>query len=365
MMFESSQPADSPQMELPLMSSAEDSPVRTFPSQERELAWQASAAAYGRSSPVLLASYDPDTRSWKTSQLCLVEGLQTFSETWPRSGMMRSGIAYRLPQLVRLTDATAFGLLPTPHGAGGGGSSRGGDRYGEIPTLQGMARAGLWPTPISADAGEGRGAPLKYKGGNLSLTGAVRLLPTPSAVSYGTNQGGGMGRVGPVRPSLQTMARKGLWPTPRAMDGEKGARTATPYVLARGETGLANLAEAVQRWPTPVSSDATGGPRIANSKRGPVPGLNAAVKMWPTPKSSPSGPDYARMGRPNSGGDDLATVVARASWPTPTAQDASNNGGDSQYERNSLPLNAVIGGALNPTWVEWLQGFPLGWTEVD
>ena len=39
------------------------------------------------------------------------------------------------------------------------------------------------------------------------------LLPTPAATSYGTNQGGAAGRVGPVRPSLGTMARQGLWPT--------------------------------------------------------------------------------------------------------------------------------------------------------
>lgn len=24
-----------------------------------------------------------------------------------------------------------------------------------------------------------------------------------------------------------------------------------------------------------------------------------------------------------------------------------------------------VGGKLNPTWVEWLMGFPLGWTDVD
>jgi len=41
-------------------------------------------------------------------------GLSAFSETWPRSGMMRSGTAYQLPPLVRLTDGIASGLLPTP-----------------------------------------------------------------------------------------------------------------------------------------------------------------------------------------------------------------------------------------------------------
>jgi DNA (cytosine-5)-methyltransferase 1 len=32
--------------------------------------------------------------------------------------------------------------------------------------------------------------------------------------------------------------------------------------------------------------------------------------------------------------------------------------------RNSDSLNVVAGGALNPTWVEWLMGFPDGWTDI-
>lgn len=52
-------------------------------------------------------------------------------------------------------------------------------------------------------------------------------------------------------------------------------------------------------------------------------------------------------------------------YPTPTAQDAKNNGGPSQSERNSLSLNATIGGPLNPTWVEWLMGWPIGWTDLQ
>ena len=52
-------------------------------------------------------------------------------------------------------------------------------------------------------------------------------------------------------------------------------------------------------------------------------------------------------------------------WPTPTKQDASNNGGPSQHKRNSLPLNTAVlaadpksGGKLNPQWVAWLMGYP-------
>lgn len=50
--------------------------------------------------------------------------------------------------------------------------------------------------------------------------------------------------------------------------------------------------------------------------------------------------------------------------PTLTCQDAKNNGGPSQLKRNSPPLNALVGGPLNPTWCEWLMGWPLEWTAL-
>src|SRR6185312_1128239 len=102
------------QTELFPMSSVVASPARTSALQEKALASMESAAAYGLSTPELLARFDQDTSSWRTSQHCLIEGLTVFSETWPRSGTMQSGIAYRLPPLVRLTDEIASGSLPTP-----------------------------------------------------------------------------------------------------------------------------------------------------------------------------------------------------------------------------------------------------------
>lgn len=55
----------------------------------------------------------------------------------------------------------------------------------------------------------------------------------------------------------------------------------------------------------------------------------------------------------------------RLMYPTPTTQDAENNGGPSQMKRNTKPLNAVIGGRLNPEFVEWLMGWPIGWTACE
>ena len=51
-------------------------------------------------------------------------------------------------------------------------------------------------------------------------------------------------------------------------------------------------------------------------------------------------------------------------WPTPTASNAKNNGSASQMRRNTKPLDAEVGGALNPNWVEWLMGWPVGWTDL-
>lgn len=43
-------------------------------------------------------------------------------------------------------------------------------------------------------------------------------LPTPTAKTYGSNKGGAAGRIGKERLSLDSMARKNLWPTPVARD---------------------------------------------------------------------------------------------------------------------------------------------------
>jgi hypothetical protein len=97
------------------MLSAEDSHVRMSVLLAVERVSTAHAAGCGENMPDWLASYDRASSSWKTSQLCLDGDLAEFSETWPRSGMMLNGIAYRLPTLVPDNFGTEFGLWPTPN----------------------------------------------------------------------------------------------------------------------------------------------------------------------------------------------------------------------------------------------------------
>jgi len=78
----------------------------------------------------------------------------------------------------------------------------------------------------------------------------------------------------------------------------------------------------------------------------------------PTPTAHPENKSSKEWGYPT-------LIEAAEMWPTPTVHDSKNNGGQSQMVRNTPPLNAQIGGKLNPPWVDWLMGFPIGWTALE
>ena len=141
------QPSGLLPMELPLISFAEAFPAKTSARLAEGLDWPASGQACGQKSPAWFANYDRATSSWKTCQLCLVEGLESFLETWPRSGMMRSGIAFRLPTLAGTTYATESGLLPTPTATQRGHCAS--EMRRRSPGLVSAAR--FWPTPSASD----------------------------------------------------------------------------------------------------------------------------------------------------------------------------------------------------------------------
>ena len=152
----------------------------------------------------------------------------------------------------------------------------------------------------------------------ISATGSG-YLPTITASSYGTNKSNGQSA---PRPSLQTMAARAL-------------------------------------WPTPVASEAGAGPRKPDGKRGArLTDIVGNPSMWPTPTVHGN---HNRKGASKKSGDGLATAVK--AFATPTSRDwRSGKASQKTMERNSRPLSEQIGGQLNPTWVEWLMGWPIGWT---
>ena len=82
---------------------------------------------------------------------------------------------------------------------------------------------------------------------------------------------------------------------------------------------------------------------------------------------SPNGVDSFHT--PNTTGLDGGSNSRRAlrkKLATPVARMWKDNGkSPSELNRNSETLAMQAGGNLNPTWVEWLMGWSLGWTDLN
>lgn len=123
---------------------------------------------------------------------------------------------------------------------------------------------------------------------------------------------------------------------------------------------LANQASNPRLWPTPAACNPNDGEsteswlarrervkKTAKNGNGMGTPLSIAVKLWPTP--TVHGNDNRAGASPKSG-DGLGTAARRA---------ASTSSGDaSEPTGPSTPPTH-----LNPRWVEWLMGFPDGWTD--
>ena len=128
---------------------------------------------------------------------------------------------------------------------------------------------------------------------------------------------------------------------------------------------------AAQSWPTPRANDAEKRGRVSSDPRNGLPG---AVMIWPTPSASDCGrtainPHLTKNGTirhiGKSGGQSYARLDAVAAmFPTPRGN-AGTGPSNAPNRQGGPDLQTHIGGQLNPTWVEWLMGFPIGWTDLD
>lgn len=123
-------------------------------------------------------------------------------------------------------------------------------------------------------------------------------------------------------------------------------------------------------WKTPIASDSANREFYHNSRG--EPNLSGMVKMWPTPKAQNARGNGERHG---SGGPSLDVAVMM--YPTPTTG-AGLCGGTGNFqqlkklekagqitEEERRNMSQGNGGQLNPDWVEWLMGFPVGWTSLQ
>lgn len=177
---------------------------------------------------------------------------------------------------------------------------------------------------IRAARTDGR-TPEPHTSGGVSFS----LLPTPTAQRYGSNQGGSAGRAGKERASLDTLAKRGLLPTPVASLAVNGPS-------AHGDGSPTLLGAVGARQPS-------------------------ALLMTPTANTGAAG-----TRRQRSGGPTLIAQVgakkpsARSVLPTPTVKGNHNKAG--LTARSGDGLATAVGGTLHPRFVEWMMGLPCDWT---
>lgn len=88
------------------------------------------------------------------------------------------------------------------------------------------------------------------------------------------------------------------------------------------------------------------------------------LQSWPTPTASDTFTANLKSSQQKDGSrHSLNLSQAVKLWPTPKAQNA--RGAGQKHGKGGASLDVVVGGQLNPTWIEWLMGFPIGWTDLD
>lgn len=161
------------------------------------------------------------------------------------------------------------------------------------PRTDGPASS-CWPTVTTSDGTSwpGHGAMMQ---GSPSLRTMAVMWPTATAQRSGNNRGGAAGRVGPVRPSLDSLApevTRGMWPTARASDGEKGGPN------QRGSAGDLMLPSAVVLWATATARDWKSGEHSEVTERRNARPL--AEQAWRACRSGPLAPLMLKDGKSSS-----------------------------------------------------------------
>lgn len=117
---------------------------------------------------------------------------------------------------------------------------------------------------------------------------------------------------------------------------------------------------------TPTIGDAVGTTgRSEKFKSKTASTLEAAI-IWPTPRAN----DAEKRGQ--IANDPRNGLPAAVLWPTMTANTAKNTSDGINFQKRAEKkyLDGVIAmsegsGRLNPAWVEWLMGYPIGWTDLE
>jgi DNA (cytosine-5)-methyltransferase 1 len=214
----------------------------------------------------------------------------------------------------------------------------------------------------------------------------------PSSCSWKTHQ---CSLLGDLDEFSETWPQWGLM-----RDGECWEQQTLAHLIKGTESGF--VPNGVDYFHTPNTTGLDGGsnsrkalkkrllPTPDASQRGPTKDYNPQAKSqsgrtlqsfaakFPTPTTmdtiTRSRESYLRVQNRPRQGKNLTKLADIIHWPTPQASDNRDRG---NMSNPSVQRRVEIGkqislsqsvhptsGQLNPTWVEWLMGWPLGWTDL-
>jgi DNA (cytosine-5)-methyltransferase 1 len=229
----------------------------------------------------------------------------------------------------------------------------------------------VWPNPMTAGSGQSLPESFAYYDRDTCVSRTYQgslFEAEPTLLTTLPRQGMMLsGRLYQQQPlvRLTDVTESGSWPTPNAAEAHAEKYTLETSFRHFQEGRQVHLSQVVRddrMWPTPTGNDANqrqskGTPsfhrQLAKGQ------LAAAAQMWPTPTAL-DGKERTYYSK-----GDLALGGA-VRLRTPNATDWKNRG-TKEYrdeQKRQIQLQTQVGGQLNPTFVEWLMGFPKNWTEV-
>lgn len=173
------------------------------------------------------------------------------------------------------------------------------------------------------------------------------------------------------------------WPTHQARDYRSPDREGSGNYARKVAKGYSiDLNSRSVQWMTPTASEKAG----LNPATGRGAGLSKQAKLWLAPRANNSGENPETFVRRNAdrGGHCHGSIESQVKrWPTPGANDHKGSsrigqcrGQLDEAAEQKYPLGPpapkVTGPAsqegsglrLNPLFVEWLMGLPIGWTDL-
>ena len=130
--------------------------------------------------------------------------------------------------------------------------------------------------------------------------------------------------------------------------------------------GMMRSGECSEQTPPPWLSDVLS---LRSRTTGIGSGSSDACERVPTPTVTGN---HNRKGASPKSGDGLATYVERVPTPTACMSKGSSSGSLLRKDGRSRVRDrldhytyAQTGGTLSPMWVEWIMGWPIGWTDCE